>query len=139
MQLDAGDVTSIAGIVTQGRPGQQRVKQFTVKYSIDGETWFDVECGRIFVGNNDADTRVISKFSAPVKAKYVRIFPLDWDNHPSMRAGLLVCDATITAGKPSKWTLRIFKANSAMANMPDVSTLTYVGQVEVCLNCAVRL
>eukprot|EP00960_Hanusia_phi_P074326 768213-Hanusia_phi.AAC.4 len=129
MQIDAGEETSIAGVITQGRAdAYQLVTLYTVKSSKDGEQWFDVECGRIFSGNRDQNSRVINKFTEPVKARYIRIYVYGWVNHPSMRAGLLVCDSSIVNGKPSIWTLRIFKANSAPNYMPDVSTLTYVGQ-----------
>jgi hypothetical protein len=48
-----------------------------------------------FNGNSDRDTKVIVSFSNPPTARYVRIFPRIWFNHPSMRAGLLIGQDTV--------------------------------------------
>jgi hypothetical protein len=45
-------------------------------------------------GNTDRDTKVIVAFTNPPTARYVRIFPRSWRNHISMRAGLLIGQAT---------------------------------------------
>jgi hypothetical protein len=45
-------------------------------------------------GNTDRDTKVIVAFNNPPTARYVRIFPRTWTNHISMRAGLLIGQAT---------------------------------------------
>ncbi len=47
-----------------------------------------------FNGNTDRDTKVIVAFSNPTTARYVRIFPRTWVGHQSMRAGLLIGQAT---------------------------------------------
>lgn len=53
MQIDTGEVQSIAGVVVQGRAEawvNQRVTTFRVKISKDGSAWQDVECNRVFDG-----------------------------------------------------------------------------------------
>jgi hypothetical protein len=45
-------------------------------------------------GNTDMDTKVIVAFTNPPTARYVRIFPRTWNAHQSMRAGLLIGQAT---------------------------------------------
>ncbi|EKX45741.1 hypothetical protein GUITHDRAFT_43289, partial [Guillardia theta CCMP2712] len=73
-------------VVTQGRyDSYQFVTMYTVKSSLDGNDWTEVECGRIFQGNGDQNSRVTNKFTQPVKARYIRIYVYEWRNHPSMR------------------------------------------------------
>ena len=47
---------------------------------------------QILDGNNDANTVVSNVFPTPVKASYVRIRPITWNNHISMRFELLGCE-----------------------------------------------
>jgi hypothetical protein len=47
-----------------------------------------------FNGNSDRNTKVIVAFTDPVTARYVRIRPRTWTNWISMRAGLLIGQAT---------------------------------------------
>ena len=129
MQLDAGSVKSIAGVVTQGRTGHgQWVTAYKVKASDDEKAWVEVDCGRTFVGNSDHNTKVFGRFTRPISARYIRIYVSAWRHHPSMRAGLLLCDASYAQRKPSSWAMRVYKANSYMWDQPDESTLTYVGK-----------
>jgi hypothetical protein len=45
-------------------------------------------------GNSDRNTKVIVAFTDPPTARYVRIRPRTWTNHITMRAGLLIGQAT---------------------------------------------
>ena len=93
MQFDTGFVQSIIGVVTQGRQDSQSwVTSFKVAVSSDGHTWTWVGCGRVFDANLDRDTRVQNLFFKPVMARYVRIFPLTWENSIGLRAGAIVCE-----------------------------------------------
>ncbi len=47
-----------------------------------------------FNGNTDRSTKVTVAFTDPPTARYVRIRPRTWTNHISMRAGLLIGQAT---------------------------------------------
>jgi len=88
--MDAGQVTTIAGVVTKGRAGTaQRVTAFKVSYSLDKSTWKEVDEGAVFTGNTDADTPVQAVFKTPVQARYIRIIVQSWGEHISLRAGLL--------------------------------------------------
>ncbi len=94
LQMDLGKVQKVGGVVTQGRENAwQYVSTYRVKVSISGDKWMNVECGRIFDGNNDLATKVKNLFSSPVKARYVRIYPETWYGWMSMRAGALVCES----------------------------------------------
>ena len=94
-QMDNGKIADIVGVAIMGRKtgadqpwGPQYVKTFKVKY-YDAGTWKDVDGGAIFTGNTDHDTKVEVKFAAPVKTRYIRIYPQTWNKHMSLRAGLI--------------------------------------------------
>jgi hypothetical protein len=100
MQLDLGSVQNVAGIVSQGRgDGGWWVTAYSVRVSEDGDSWHEVACGQTFQANTDMNTQVKNVFSAPVKARYVRIFPMTYYGHPSMRAGLLLCEKKCKEGQ----------------------------------------
>ena len=88
-QMDNGKIADIVGVAIKGRKdSDQWVKTFKVKY-YDAGTWKDVDGGATFTGNTDRDTLVEVKFAAPVKTRYIRIYPQTWNNHMSLRTGLI--------------------------------------------------
>ncbi|ABY27912.2 putative echinonectin [Ostreococcus tauri virus OtV5] len=88
-QMDNGKIADIVGVAIKGRKNSnQWVKTFKVKY-YDAGTWKDVDGGATFTGNTDPDTQVEAKFATPVKTRYIRIYPQTWNNHMSLRAGLI--------------------------------------------------
>ena len=100
IQLDNGKVGSISGIVTQGRKdAAQWVKSFKVKYKDESGSWWDID-GKTFPGNVDKSSKVITTFSKPVRARYIRIYPQTWNGHMSMRADMIAGD-TNTNQSPS--------------------------------------
>ena len=128
LQLDLGSVMTVSGVVTQSRGlglprsgnySNQMVSKYTVKYSIDippnpitptwyPSTWIPVDNNNIFNGNildnikNNTNSNPNKKeknvFNTPVSARYIRIYPQEYFNHISMRAGLLI---------PNSITIRI--------------------------------
>jgi hypothetical protein len=48
-----------------------------------------VDAGLVFNGNSDQNTAVKTLFQQPVNARYVRIYPQSWQDHMSMRAGII--------------------------------------------------
>jgi hypothetical protein len=100
MQLDSGEVQSIAGVIMQGRRRHgQWVTSFKVEVSDDGKEWLPVECGRVFDGVRDQNTKTRILFSQPVRARFVRINPRTWRGWPSMRAGILLCERPCLQGE----------------------------------------
>jgi hypothetical protein len=92
IQLDNGKLSTISGIITQGRKdADQWVKSFRVKYKDQGGSWWDVD-GKTFPGNSDRNTKVTTTFSKPVRARYIRIYPQTWKGHMSMRADMFAAD-----------------------------------------------
>ena len=100
MQMELPQTRAVSGVKTQGRHDySQWVTQFKVMTSVDNKKWDWVECGRVFGGNNDRSTVVSNQFEKPVNARYVRIAVIKWYSHPSMRAGVLICDKPCRSGE----------------------------------------
>ncbi|XP_033111312.1 neuropilin-1-like [Anneissia japonica] len=97
IQVDLGDIMTVSGLITQGRIAySQWVTAYIVEYSLDGSQWKFVsqnDYEKEFKGNFDADTAVTRLFPVPVFAKYIRIHPIAWVRHISMRFEILGCSA----------------------------------------------
>lgn len=81
----------LKGIVTQGRAynGNQWVKQATIETSMTGAApWTNVWTNKALHTNSTND--LLTLFSTPIFAKAVRISPTDWNNHITLRMGLVV-------------------------------------------------
>lgn len=95
MTINLDGVKKVYGVVIQGRKtgrwSIQFVTHFTVKYSLNGKDWFDVNNGKNpFIGNiNSNQDKIEVAFPTPIDAKYIRIYPQKWKRHISMRAGVL--------------------------------------------------
>ena len=91
MTIDAGKKMTIEGVVTQSRRNSdQMVNRFKVSTSdeLHGEYTY-VADGGVFEGNTFRDEQVMVKFPEPIEARFVRIEAVTWNQHISMRAGLL--------------------------------------------------
>lgn len=83
--------TTIKGIVTQGRSnnGGQWVTKAHIETSPNGAApWTRVLSNALLNTNSIDDVRVL--FPTPVFAKAVKILPVEWKNHITMRLGLLL-------------------------------------------------
>ncbi|XP_066276034.1 uncharacterized protein [Branchiostoma lanceolatum] len=99
LQVDMGAETTVAGVITQGRPaGNQWVKSYKLRFSRDGTTWSTYldKLGRekVFSGNSDQDTEVRHLLDPSVTARYVRFWPQTWNSYLSMRVEVLGQDCT---------------------------------------------
>ena len=93
MVINAGADHVIHGVVTQGRADccAQWVTYYKVHVWSNG--WVPVlnEAGSSwFRGNTDQHTLVGHRFRNPVTTRYVKFTPHYWNEHISMRAGLLI-------------------------------------------------
>mmetsp|Transcript_25804 Transcript_25804/g.65037 ORF Transcript_25804/g.65037 Transcript_25804/m.65037 type:complete len:228 (-) Transcript_25804:33-716(-) len=89
MQIALESQAIVAGVVTQGRHGSsQAVTEYAVQYSTDGIDWSEINAD--FQGST-SDEQLIAEFPSLVPARYIRMFPQSWEEHISMRAGLLLC------------------------------------------------
>ncbi|CAG2217781.1 unnamed protein product [Mytilus edulis] len=84
---------NLTGIVTQGRYGccQEWVESYRILYSDDCNSWraLDSKSGALFTGNSDENTKVTNTFDKPYVVKCLRINPIKFHNHISMRFGLI--------------------------------------------------
>lgn len=84
---------NLTGIVTQGRYGccQEWVESYRILYSDDCNSWraLDSKSGALFTGNSDENTKVTNTFDEPFVVKCLRINPIKFHNHISMRFGLI--------------------------------------------------
>jgi hypothetical protein len=100
MQIDTGEVQSLAGVVTQGRRDQPWwVTSLAVHVSSDGEHWTPLQCGVQFPANKDQNTKVRIEFRKPVMARYVRLLPDTWVGAIGLRASVIVCERKCTDNK----------------------------------------
>ena len=87
-QIDAVVIIYVAGLIIQGRENHdQWVKTFKISHSKDGQTWNNLD--QLFNANSDRSTKNRILFESPIEARYIRIHPISWKNHISMRCDLL--------------------------------------------------
>merc|ERR1719331_3651573 len=101
MQIDMGQVCTVAGTVVQHRKDYspvQYVKTYTVATSVDGKNFTNVT-GTYNGKNGTVKNQFVS--GGTVKARYVRLYVKSWQLHPSMRADVLITDEINTAGVPA--------------------------------------
>ena len=102
-ELDNGSATDISGVVIKGRPlHSQYVTSFKAQYKDSVGAWKDVDGGYIFEGSQDKDSQANVFFKEPVNTTAIRIYPQTWNNHMSMRAGLMTGGSSTTEGYRSR-------------------------------------
>ncbi|XP_068609461.1 adipocyte enhancer-binding protein 1 [Brachionichthys hirsutus] len=96
-QVDARREVEFAGVITQGRnseQGEDFVSSYFVAFSNDSRDWTTLHDGYaewLFYGNVDKDTPVMSQFTPPAVARYIRILPQSWNGSLCLRAEILAC------------------------------------------------
>ena len=99
LQLDLGETPLlVSGVLTQGRGTlRQWVSAFRVETGI---SLLELTVrGEFYNVNFDETTTVATSFDVPVVARYVRITPLRWSQHNSMRA-----DAVLVPNLVHRWS-----------------------------------
>ena len=88
--LSYDDPAYIKGIVVQPRAasGNQYVTKANIQTSLTGSTW-TTALSNVNINSNLSDDNRID-FTTPVYAKYVKLVPVNWNNHITLRMGLLV-------------------------------------------------
>lgn len=90
LTIDLGTSHIVTGIEIAGRgSSDQMVTKFRVETSTNGIHWIDQG---IYVGPYEPATSVKRKLNQSVIASFVRIYPLEFEKHPSMRLDILVFD-----------------------------------------------
>lgn len=52
---------------------------------MNGIDWEYVDGGRLFVANNDSNSKVRNNFQSSIVGRAIRIHPTRWQNHISLR------------------------------------------------------
>ncbi|XP_071150022.1 discoidin, CUB and LCCL domain-containing protein 2-like [Mytilus edulis] len=112
---------NLTGIVTQGRNGccQEWVVAYRIIYSHDCNRFFVLHSksgASLFTGNSDENTKVTNTFDKPYVVKCLRINPLNYHKHISMRFGLI--------GHPVQRDSSCSQQSSASSSSPLISTTT---------------
>ncbi|XP_072017378.1 uncharacterized protein [Amphiura filiformis] len=118
IQVNLRAIMWVSGVMLQGRNSAryfQWVTKFKVAYNIYGSEWKHIKTADnqevlVFDGNTDSDTIVLRRFPSPVRASVIRIQPMEWHGHISMRFDLIGCE-------DPEWQL-VFKAVSGIASAP---------------------
>ncbi|XP_072115590.1 contactin-associated protein-like 5 [Mobula birostris] len=92
LQMDLSERTEITAVATQGRYGSSDwVTRYLLMFSDMGRNWKQYrqeDSIWAFTGNSNADTVVHHKLQNPIKARFLRFIPLDWN--PNGRIGMRV-------------------------------------------------
>ncbi|KAL9955598.1 hypothetical protein ACROYT_G036941 [Oculina patagonica] len=95
LQVDFGVETQITRIATQGRQdGNQWVKEYTLRYSTDGSYFQQYQpkgFTKTFVANTDRYAVVSHDLEPPIRARYLRIIPEEWQTYIALRAEFYGC------------------------------------------------
>jgi len=92
LQVKLNKVSKITAFATQGRQDyNQWVKSYKFQYSLDGGHFENYNGGSVFTGNSDRNTIVGHQLVKPIIAKYIRIRPVTWYGHISMRMEIFGC------------------------------------------------
>ncbi|XP_077099851.1 adipocyte enhancer-binding protein 1 isoform X2 [Siphateles boraxobius] len=96
-QVNARREVEFTGVITQGRNSESHndfVSSYFVAFSNDSREWTVLHDGYaewLFYGNVDKDTPVMTEFSYPVVARYIRVLPQSWNGSLCMRIEVLGC------------------------------------------------
>ncbi|XP_065064807.1 zinc metalloproteinase nas-13-like isoform X3 [Rhopilema esculentum] len=98
LQIDIGNLSLVDSVMTQGldTPVPHFVKKFYVSYSEDNKLWNNVVGASFwaikeFEANKDGKSKVKNEFKPPIVARYIKIHPIEWENHICLRAELKIC------------------------------------------------
>ena len=84
IQADLRTMHRIISVTTQGRSARKQwVKSYYVSYSQDGIRWNTISTR--FVANDDQNTKKTNLLPANIVARYIRLLPISWEIHISMR------------------------------------------------------
>jgi len=101
IQFDLGKKRSVAGLMMNGAWAHHwMTASYKVMVSADQETWYEIECGRIFEGTGVSGRSGYRHhrsgptpewFQKPVIARFLRVYPLTWHGNPGGRLSVMIC------------------------------------------------
>jgi len=94
LQVDMGAVHFVCAVATQGTGnGGAWVTSYKLHLSLNGATftaYTENNAEKVFPGNTDTSSIVQRSFSSAVKARFVRFYPVSYDNWPCFRVEIFV-------------------------------------------------
>ena len=92
IQADFCSPHRLYNVTTQGRAdthAEQWVERFTLNVSRDGVQWTSINGN--YLANIDQNTKAVRSLRGNVVARFIRLRPLQWHHHISMRWGVTGC------------------------------------------------
>jgi hypothetical protein len=129
MTIDCGSEIDIVGLRLRPRGSyDQYVKTLIIDYSSDGSTYYNVDDGNIFDATAESGNKDFI-FTTPVLARYIKIIPRSFNNHASIKVGLI--QGTITTTITNTYTVTVsnevfYIDGSANPNLTFTSGDTYI-------------
>lgn len=136
IKVNCSEVIQIGAIATQGRYGyDQWVTSYKISYSNDDINWnyiggTDLASATTFTGNSDRNTVVTNEFATTITAQYIRIHPVTWYSHISMRievykSNILSSNSSLTVSTPGQYYVEVNRGNCFSRDTSDVIAITY--------------
>ncbi|XP_073254002.1 retinoschisin-like [Porites lutea] len=95
IQVDLGKQTWLKGVATQGKMFSMYVTSYKLAYSQDQVTWFyyrgDSDNDKVLNGNKDPYRVVTNSLPRPIHTRFVRLYPLSWNDALVMKLELYGC------------------------------------------------
>ncbi|KAL7675532.1 hypothetical protein ACOME3_001801 [Neoechinorhynchus agilis] len=97
IQIDVGYPSTVNAIVTKGKSDFEDiwVTKYIVAYSNDSRSWNFVTASsskpRVFSGNFDSHSERVHFLNEPLLARFIRFYPVNWNELPGMRIGVFGC------------------------------------------------
>ncbi|KAM4796369.1 discoidin, CUB and LCCL domain-containing protein 2 [Rhinophrynus dorsalis] len=141
LQIDLNKLKKITGIITTGSTMDKfnyYVSAYKIDYSEDGTRWTKyrephVDQDKVFQGNSDYNQEVRNNFIPPIVARFVKIYPLQWNQKIAMKVELLGCQyntvfapkLTVTAAPPIRPRANNFPPRAEKTTSPpDIKNTT---------------
>nr|XP_034368966.1 contactin-associated protein like 5-1 isoform X3 [Arvicanthis niloticus] len=132
LQIDLGNRVEITAIATQGRYGSSDwVTSYRLMFSDTGHNWqqYNQEDSIwTFVGNTNADSVVHHKLLHPVRSRFVRFVPLEWNPNGKigMRVGVYGCSYRSDVADFDGRSSLLYRFNQkTMSTLKDVISLKF--------------
>ncbi|XP_061177015.1 EGF-like repeat and discoidin I-like domain-containing protein 3 [Saccostrea echinata] len=96
LQVDLGREMELHAVANQGHASSSYyILTYTIKYSLDGNTFYDVKNGTSvmdFSGSSSVNSVIKHTFLAPFRARFIKFIPKTFHGKPGMRVELYGCD-----------------------------------------------
>jgi len=100
VQIDLGERVEVYQIATKGQEESRPswVTRYFLSISEDGSSFLNYTQGgqtKVFSGNTDSSSVVFNKLNATTPVRYVRFYPISFNERPCMQASVFGCSSVI--------------------------------------------